>query len=833
MQAQKLQAFLKRRPVKIVSIILLSLLLLFIIALTAISLYVHNNKGKIIARVKTEFARRINGELTIGDIDLSVWKNFPNIAIELKNVIVADSLYHSPLLKANQISCAVNIFQLTSSKPDIARIKVSGALFHLFVDSSGFNNDYLLSPKKQDTSAVSKTESEAAPQPIVIRHIELENFTFISEDKIKDKKYGVEVSTATADIKRRDSVLIISFKEDCMLDGLGFNLAKGVYLGHSAIKGKWQMEFDKSAKVLTVEQSPVEINGNDFKIAASFHFNKDSSYFTLHAITDKILYKDARALLTEKIQNKLKFIDVTSPMQIDAKLTGPLTHGGDPFVYVVCKTEKNILITPAANFADCNFTGIYDNMVDTTLPPSDPNSVVYFPQFTGKWFSVPLQGDSIRIDNLSDPTMVFKFGAQCSFSQLDDALNLQNISFDDGSAKLNLQYRGPLTTDATILANLTGSLHVENGKLTYVPHNLQFINCSGDLAFGKNSINIKSITCDYKKNHFQVTGSGSLNRISGVDSSNSGIFCNIFCPSFNVSDFQQVFAKPVNRQASSVKKKNNGNTIAGLDNLLEKGDIQLNINAKELSLQKFNAQNAKVYLLLQQNDWKVQRASLDFDGGSFMVDANMHRNSNNFTATAHVNIKDADVRKVFYAFNNFGQDGILYSNLKGILNTDASLNMLLDDKGSITPGSLQGVVNFSITNGALINYTPVIAIQDYALKNRDLNNIEFAEIKNTLTIKQNQVIIPRMEIASTAMRLFVEGVYGVAQTPTDISIQVPLSNLSKPDTDKKVRNKGVDAKVGPSVYLRAKSKADGKVKVGLDLFRKFRKGNVDTTAGGG
>lgn len=354
MAAQKLQQFLRRKPVKITGIVLLSLLALFIIALSAISIYVQHNKANIIARVKQEFARRVSGDLTIGDIDLSVWTNFPNIAVKVKNVAVKDSLYHQPMLKATEISCAVNIFQLASPRPDIARVTVRGALFHLFVDSSGYNNDYLLKPKKKE-----EDNGKAAParQPIVIHRLNLEDFTFISEDKQKNKHFGVNVLSADATIKRKDSLLLIAFNEDCLLDGLGFNLDKGVYMGRTTVKGKWQMQFDKAAKVLTIQESPAKINGDDFRIAAAFHFGGDSSYFTLHAKTEKILFKDARALLTEKIQTKLKFVDVATPMQVDAKLTGALAHGGDPFVHVECKAVNSILITPVTTFTDCNFTG--------------------------------------------------------------------------------------------------------------------------------------------------------------------------------------------------------------------------------------------------------------------------------------------------------------------------------------------------------------------------------------------------------------------------------------------------------------------------------------------
>lgn len=80
----------------------------------------------------------------------------------------------------------------------------------------------------------------------------------------------------------------------------------------------------------------------------------------------------------------------------------------------------------------------------------------------------------------------------------------------------------------------------------------------------------------------------------------------------------------------------------------------------------------------------------------------------------------------------------------------------------------------------------------------------------------------RMEIQSTALTLFVKGIFNM-QGNTDISIQVPLSNLKKRDDDYKPENIGADAKAGASIYLRGKPGDDGNIKFKLDVFKKLRK----------
>ena len=140
------------------------------------------------------------------------------------------------------------------------------------------------------------------------------------------------------------------------------------------------------------------------------------------------------------------------------------------------------------------------------------------------------------------------------------------------------------------------------------------------------------------------------------------------------------------------------------------------------------------------------------------------------------------------------------------------------------PKSMLGNVHFSLKKGALVKFKPLVDIQKIVFKNRDLDHIEFAELKDSLEIKGDEVYVHRMEIESSAFSAFVQGIYSFGDN-TDLSIQVPLSNLKKRDDDYKVKNRGTKRKAGASVYLRAKSDGNGGVKIGLDLFKKLRGGD--------
>jgi hypothetical protein len=200
----------------------------------------------------------------------------------------------------------------------------------------------------------------------------------------------------------------------------------------------------------------------------------------------------------------------------------------------------------------------------------------------------------------------------------------------------------------------------------------------------------------------------------------------------------------------------------------------------------------------------------------------VERDVNAYVAGINATMHNVDVSKVLYAFQNFGQDALMSDNIKGTVSSNIVVSMIINRQLSASPTNLEGLIDFSLKNGELVNFQPMKKLQVFLFKNRDFENIKFAEIKNRLELKDREIKINRMEIQSTALSLFVEGVYSLKGN-TDISIQVPLSNLKKRGDEYKPENIGADAKAGPSVFVRGKPGDDGNIQFKLDILNKIRK----------
>ncbi len=79
-----------------------------------------------------------------------------------------------------------------------------------------------------------------------------------------------------------------------------------------------------------------------------------------------------------------------------------------------------------------------------------------------------------------------------------------------------------------------------------------------------------------------------------------------------------------------------------------------------------------------------------------------------------------------------------------------------------------------------------------------------------------------MEVQSAVLTLYLEGRYSLLDS-TDLSIQVPLSNLKARDQHIPPENIGTDKRVGASIFLRAHKGKEGTTVITYDPFRKFKK----------
>jgi hypothetical protein len=158
----------------------------------------------------------------------------------------------------------------------------------------------------------------------------------------------------------------------------------------------------------------------------------------------------------------------------------------------------------------------------------------------------------------------------------------------------------------------------------------------------------------------------------------------------------------------------------------------------------------------------------------------------------------------------------------GTLTLDLDLKSAIDEKLNLQMTKLDGRADFTINSMRLKDFEPMQRLSNFLMKGRDFSDVSFNDIKSSVGMQKTKMVVSRMEVESTVISMFIEGIYDLGDS-TDLAVQVPLSNLKKRDQDIPPENIGTDSRVGPSVFLRVRTDKDGKTIISYDPFKKFRK----------
>lgn len=781
----------------------------------SICIYLSYHKSAIVENVKQQVAENLNGNIAIGNLELSFIDHFPAIAVLVENITIQDSqftLHKHEFFTAKKIYATISIFKIIEKQNPVSSIEIDSSSLYVFTDTLGYTNSYLFKPKKTNNTNSVTTKFN-------IEKIVLKNVRLVIDDKLKNKLFDVDIQKMKCKIENDNAIMFIDSDNQILIHDLAFNLQVGSYLHEKLLSGAFQIKYNTKKELLDFKGQKINIQYHPFNIAGSFSFLQNPSY-TLLVSTKNIDYDFAKNLLTKKLSNTLSIVKMTKPLtSISSNISGSLV-GGEPAIHIKwMSSSNNSLTTPFADFTNCIFSGSFNNQINKDSARCDENSRISILNFSGYYKNIKVLSKAALIDNLTIPNIQTDIQSTFSLSNLNNLLSSNVLHFIDGNGSLNLKYAGSLTSFTDSGTNIQGRLSFSQGKLLYKPTHIQINEANGNIVFMNKDVFIENLNCFVNNNKLIINGTAKeFLSLFNYSTAKADIDWSIYSPSINLNKLQSIFQKNENAKPNTTTSK--GNTFK-LDKIISDANFRVNVKADEFIFNRLRATKLLGNFSINDERWKFNQLSLNHSGGNIFVAGELIPDNTKYNATIGVKMNNVDINKVLYAFDDFGQTGISYSNLLGKLNVIATIKMNVDRSLQEKPENINGQIDFSLKNGMLINYEPLKKIQAIIFKKRNFDEIKFAELTDRLTVNDGEVTIHKMEIQSTVITLFVEGIYS-SKGKTDISIQVPLKNLQKRDENYIPQNKGSNAKTGASIYLRGQTGSDGLVQFKLDLFKKLR-----------
>src|SRR6478736_4822569 len=148
------------------------------------------NRDKILERITAQLNEGINGEFKIQKLDFTVFNDFPNFTLTLKNVSLQsqrDSIHKHDLFVANKIFVDVNLYQLLEKQINVRSLKIETANVIIFRAKDGYTNTNIF--KKDSVITIDSTEQTKEPFLLSVRDIDFKDVQVIYTDSMQNKSH--------------------------------------------------------------------------------------------------------------------------------------------------------------------------------------------------------------------------------------------------------------------------------------------------------------------------------------------------------------------------------------------------------------------------------------------------------------------------------------------------------------------------------------------------------------------------------------------------------------------------------------------------------------------
>lgn len=793
--------------------VLAGLLVLLLAGFFGLLIYIEYNQVDLLARVKKELGKNIRGELHIEKLSLTFLKEFPNLSLTMEGTTVKDSAFHKDVFTAEKVFLRINTVQLLRFKMDARSMVIENGKFYLYRDTAGYFNAEIFKIDKTDTTSSGSINFE-------LEKLRIQNLQIISVNDLMGQHISVVAKDIRGTVINEGDKLVIPLEGTAHVDSMIFKSDKGAFFVNKDASVKMTLEYLQEEKKMNILEGPIVMDGETYMMKGFFKFDKKPAYLSLEITNHAVDFSKARTVLSDVIAKNMEGMEVLNPVDLRITVKGDIIPLFPPEVDVNFKLKNATVKAYGVELTNLTMDGLFMNHVLPNVRNEDSNSAVKFNVQYAKVQGVPISAQ-VSVTNLKALYLDLALQSHATLPDFNKLIPQNKYRFTAGKVDVDVKYTG--TLDYYIDSNnrntfddtLRGSIKVSEGAFVYDKRKLKLdkINTDIDLSIAK--IDVKNLSGNLNGNDIFFKGSiTSLRRIFVVDQQRMVGNFTIDAPNFNLGNVLTEKMLAAEEDAKPATPQDATNAAKAIDELTDRVTASVLFTSNQLTYKKFVAKKVVGEFNVSSKGLVVNNFHLNACKGTINVKGGLNTSGKKDRLSADLQIKSVDVKEFLTAAENFGQDAIIDKNVRGLFSVNATINTPLGQDYVPVLDSIRGRIYFSLKNGALVDFKPMQDIGKTVFKKRDFNNVTFAEIHDTVVIREGKLFIKRMEISSSVLRVFVQGRYAFKGI-IDMAIQFPLNNLGKKGEDYYAENIGTDAKVGGNIMLRVHGE-NNKTKITVD-----------------
>jgi len=752
----------------------------------------------------------VNTRIDVRSIDLSLFQHFPNASIVFSDVSIQNAAPYptaGKLLEAKSIALTFSIFNLFGNSYNLKSLHVKDASLNILRNNADQVN-YIFW-KKDSVESSNKFSLEL--QMMVFENVQ---FRYVDETANTDALANIQKMQLKG--KFREDIFNLNADLDLTVDAV--KVDEYVLLKNKRINAAISLTIDTQKEQISVHSSDIKLEG--FKIQASglWSYEGEGNQINMAFEGKDIDIQSMLSLLPSNVGGDLKKYESNGDFYFRATVIGVLNKLENPAIFAEFGVKNGTIKNNVAKIQIKNLTidGSFNNGKQRKLG----SSVLHLSNFDFQTATGRSKG-SLKYENFNYPTIAIRADLNLMISEIYAFLENEKVQRLEGRCKGSFTIKGSIEDfkqfDKKGFKSIqtSGTLNLSNINFQLKGSELSYRDFEGEIQFDNNNI----LANQFKGN------------VAGCKLELNGKLGNIFS---YISGTNQTLFIDATVKADDLILDNFLSTNSNEKSAYElrfPENIKLNINADigSFSFRKFRAKEIEGKITLDAQQFRTERLKLLTLGGKVDVSGTMTSTANGkFIIDSKSIFTKVNIRQLFTAFENFGQDVLIDQNINGTLNASLIFKATMNSNLELDMDKITAFTDIRINDGLLINFEPLNALSRF-ISLDELKLIKFSELKNNIEISNRKIIIPAMDIKSNTLNIKLYGTHDFDNV-MDYHINLFLSDLL---AKKAKRNKKENDEFGEvledgsgrtKLFLSMKGNADNPVfeydRVGAKASRK-------------
>ncbi|MBM3165343.1 MAG: hypothetical protein FJZ80_07775 [Bacteroidetes bacterium] len=775
--------------------------LLLIVGLS-LSLYVFQDR--ICNAVLNEVGKQFKEPVYFKNADLAFWATFPNLAVNINEVRINDAFPNpkkqGKLLSAKRIRLIFNPWDLWNENYHIKVVELKKGELNLRISKNGATNYHIFRPSPNANSS-----------PLTVK---------ISSFRTLDFKVNY--------LNAADNQIAKTTLQEMTFSGAMNNLNFALMA-----RGDFNLNEIQSGSVVMIRNKPVKVN---------LSLDIDASQGRIQFPTSKVLIAgiplnlggiyspDSMNILLSAFS--LPLTDVVNKLSLESAQKEVQTYKGRGTVDFRLRLSSNPSHPKTA--IDCRFE-VNKGHLQEPIKHTHITGLSMKGSYTSN--GEP-EKDQIRLSNLKFKSVAGLFKANLTIHNFINpnlkgsahgALDLEIVNklFKNdylnqvtGLAKLKADFDLDLARNVRV-HRVNGTLQLNNVGFKALNDHRTFERINGIFTLRGSEVGIEGATLSINRSDVALDGrfGNVYNYLS--NSGNLQVDCKL--------ESQNLFVEDLGKTTREEKRENVGKQFVLPKNI----DGIIALKAQHISYENHSFYQLGGNISLGEGVLNFPSLSFRNGGADILGSVNIREDApEHLLISAKLHSGNIHFAPFFREWNNFDQEVITAQQISGIAQTELDFFAPFDLIGGIELHEIKVNARIKVLNGSLRNVkaleevasslktnTGKLLIGKKNLENfeRNLNNIAFRTLENTLVIERGVLTIPNMRIESSAMNLELSGTHSFEQQ-IDYRIKFDFRELLGEDRDAEF-GLVMDDGTGPKIYLRMYGHLDDPV-IEWDKFSK-------------